>query len=309
MRRQGRDNAVEPRHADAHGDQREHVEAAGRERARAPLEERPPRPEDDGRGERQLDPGGGLPFKAHHHAREMPPHLQGDHGQGEDQPDPEASGHVLQLWAGARFGGHHLRLQRHSADRAGARPNLADLRMHRAGVDRADRGGRHRPRRAWRIARGFLLELRSAPGRTEEVLVTLVVRLVRGLSRIDVHSADWILYGRGRCARVRPFMAVTLMAMMVMMMGGRSVISAVRRDVLFGVFGHASSSHWRRSRPSSIATQLSGGALDWSSIFRRAYAGATPLLRRRRAAEVSLPLCGPSLHVPVVGRSRRHWTC
>ena len=30
-----------------------------------------------------------------------------------------------------------VRLERHAADRAGARADLADLRMHRAGVDRA----------------------------------------------------------------------------------------------------------------------------------------------------------------------------
>ena len=55
LRRQGRDHAVEPGHAGAHGDQREHVQAAVHERLPGPHEKGPARPQDDRRRERHLD--------------------------------------------------------------------------------------------------------------------------------------------------------------------------------------------------------------------------------------------------------------
>ena len=51
---------------------------------------------------------------------------------------------------GAGVGGRDLRFERHAADRAGARSDLADLRMHRAGVDRAFRHARRCARAALR---------------------------------------------------------------------------------------------------------------------------------------------------------------
>ncbi len=44
---------------------------------------------------------------------------------------------------GPVVGGRDLRFERHAADRAGAGPDLADLRMHRAGVDRRLPARRH----------------------------------------------------------------------------------------------------------------------------------------------------------------------
>ena len=55
-RQQGADDAVNPRHAGAHGDEREHVEIAGLERGPGALEERPPGPQHDGRRQQELNP-------------------------------------------------------------------------------------------------------------------------------------------------------------------------------------------------------------------------------------------------------------
>src|SRR3546814_20127404 len=49
--------AVEEGRADADRDQREHVEVARADRGPAALEERPPGPEHDRRGQRELHPG------------------------------------------------------------------------------------------------------------------------------------------------------------------------------------------------------------------------------------------------------------
>ena len=57
--RERRDDAVDPGHARAHGDEREHVEVAAHHRAPAALEERPAGPEHHRRGEQQLEPIGG----------------------------------------------------------------------------------------------------------------------------------------------------------------------------------------------------------------------------------------------------------
>ena len=51
--------------------------------------------------------------------------------------DPEAPRHVGEFGIGTGIGGHGLGFERHAADRAGAWTDLADLRMHRAGIDRA----------------------------------------------------------------------------------------------------------------------------------------------------------------------------
>ena len=76
----------------------------------------------------------------HMQTGQMPAHLQRDHRHGERERDPEAPRHVDEFGVRAFGRRRDLRLQRHAADRAAARADLADLRMHRAGVDRA-RGG------------------------------------------------------------------------------------------------------------------------------------------------------------------------
>src|ERR1700680_1701824 len=73
-------------------------------------------------------------------------------------PHPESAGHVRKFGIGRRIEGCYLGLQRHAADRAASGTDLADLRMHRAGVDRALRRGGLGPAVVeifWRIGREF----------------------------------------------------------------------------------------------------------------------------------------------------------
>ena len=91
---------------------------------------------------------------------------------------------------GPVVGGRHFRLKRHAADRAGARADLADLRMHRAGVDRAFD---NRLRRA--LAEIFLRigdEFRAAAGRAEIIGMAAMIGAMLGGVRIDRHAADGI---------------------------------------------------------------------------------------------------------------------
>ncbi len=117
------------------------------------------------------------PFQRHHRYRQR-------------QADPESAREVDQFGIGAGVGGGHLRLQRHAADRAGAGSDLADLGMHRAGVDGAFD---HRLRRAraeifFRIGH----ELGAAAGGAEIIGGAFVIGLVLGTRRIDAHAADRI---------------------------------------------------------------------------------------------------------------------
>ena len=70
----------------------------------------------------------------------MPAHFQHEHRGGQSQANPETPLHVGEFGVGCRFGGDRHGLQCHAADRTTAGTDLADLRMHRAGEDRA--GGR-----------------------------------------------------------------------------------------------------------------------------------------------------------------------
>ena len=73
-----------------------------------------------------------------------------------------------------------LRLQRHAADRAGAGADLPDLRVHRAGVDRAFRHRRGRLAVGrLEIFRGVGGELGAAAGRAEIIGLALMAVAVR----------------------------------------------------------------------------------------------------------------------------------
>src|SRR3546814_13828986 len=60
---------------------------------------------------------------------DMPAHLQQEHRQGQRKSDPETAGHVAQFGTRPAFGGDRGGLQRHAADRTGARMILTELRM------------------------------------------------------------------------------------------------------------------------------------------------------------------------------------
>src|SRR6185437_9404150 len=104
----------------------------------------------------------------------------------EDKADPKPPRYVSELGI-ARLGGLRMqRLERHAADRAGARFVAADLGMHRAGPDRAGdfglRGcgrffyfaGRRSP--GLEILQGIGEEFLAALAAAEEIVLALLAR-------------------------------------------------------------------------------------------------------------------------------------
>ncbi len=111
-------------------------------------------------------------------------------GQRQSKADPEAPRHVDEFVVRAAIGARDQGLQRHAADRAGAGADLTDLRMHRAGIDRAFRLRLlvHRVP----ILVGIGPELGLAASRTEVPGLTLVLGAIFRRLRIDVHAADGV---------------------------------------------------------------------------------------------------------------------
>ena len=151
-------------------------------------EERPAGPQHHGCCKGELNPVGQRgrePVRA-----EMVAHLDGHHRHRKRKPDPEAARHVDEFGIGTGGSAWHLRLQRHAADRAGAGADLADLWVHRAGVDRAcDHWFR------FALLEKFLRiggELGAAVVAAEIISRALVVSFVLGGRRIDAHAADRI---------------------------------------------------------------------------------------------------------------------
>ncbi len=189
--RDGCHHAVEPGHTGPHGNQGEHVEIAAHQRLPAAHEERPARPHHDGSRQRQLNPVGNRGAHQHVQVREMTSHLQNHHRNRQPEADPQAAGHVDEFGIGAAVACRVGRFQRHSADRAMAGADLADLRMHRAGVDR--------PRRRRRdgsllgeILCGLRREFAPAAGGAEVIGTLLMDVAMRRLMRIDRHAADGV---------------------------------------------------------------------------------------------------------------------
>ena len=132
------DRAVEEGGGRAQTDQRPHVRAAVDDRLCAAHEEWPARPQHDRQAQYQFDPA----LRGH-----LEP-LQAVAGHGEHGDDDrerqcpeEATLKILQLGALAVVERRRLRLQRHAALGAVARMILANLRVHRTGVDDAGRRG------------------------------------------------------------------------------------------------------------------------------------------------------------------------
>ena len=138
-RRERRDDAVDPGDAGPHRDQREHVEVAGdaatASRARRTASRPTARPASPARAGSSSTCAGAEPgAEAERSARPSPARRPAP-----PAPAPIQKRRVMSTSSGFGpvVGGDHHRLQRHAADRAGARADLPDLRMHRAGVDRA----------------------------------------------------------------------------------------------------------------------------------------------------------------------------
>src|SRR5271157_4058540 len=99
-----------------------------------------------------------------------------------------------------RFGCDHQRFERHAADRAVARSILPDLRMHRAGVDRAFFLRGCRLGRRGQVAGGGGDEFFAASRRAEVERAAVVLQAMLGGLRINLHAANrighaWIVGG------------------------------------------------------------------------------------------------------------------
>jgi hypothetical protein len=99
--------------------------------------DRPSRPKDDRRGERELNPRRDLQRYEFVHSKggDVAAHFENEHRHGESGPDPKSPRHVGQFVVFAHLRRRFDRLQRHSAYGAIARSDLAYLGVHRAGVD------------------------------------------------------------------------------------------------------------------------------------------------------------------------------
>ena len=222
--REGADQAVEVGDTGAHRDQGEHVEIARLQRLPAAHKEGPARPQHHGRGEHHLDPVRQRRVDPAVTADQMPPHLEHHRRNREHEADPEASRHVGEFGIGRRVQAGHLGLERHAADRATSRTDLADFRMHRAGVDRALRCRRLR---LALVEPGFWIggELGAAAGGAKVIRLAAVVEPVLAGGGIDGHAADGIDH---LCAG---------MGMIVVMTGMAVAAAGLRRPCVFSV-GH-----------------------------------------------------------------------
>ena len=192
--RDGANEAVEIGHAGADRDQGEHVEIAREQRLPAAHEERPARPDHHGRGEDQLNPVRQGRVDPAVTADQMTSHLEDHRRKREREADPEAPRHVGEFGIGRRIEARHLGLQRHAADRAASGADLADLRMHRAGIDRAFRRLGLRPAVA-EIGVGVGGEFGAAAGRAEVMGCAVMVVAMPGGGGIDRHAADGVADG------------------------------------------------------------------------------------------------------------------
>jgi len=122
-------------------------------------------------------------------ARKMTAHFQRNHWGGKRKADPEPPAHVGEFGIGFRFGDDRQRFQRHAADRAAARADLADRGMHRAGVGSDGRSlvvlGFQIP---VRIGCEFSLAASAAEMEGDAAMLEAMARR----RRIDRHAADRI---------------------------------------------------------------------------------------------------------------------
>ena len=136
LRRHGGDDAVDEGHARAQADQGPHVRAAVDHRLHAAHIERPAGPQRDRQRQDEFDPGLRARIEP---AQPVAGHGQHRHRGGERQGPPEAVREVDQFGVLVVVERRQHRLERHPALGAVPRMVLADLRVHRAGVDRAGR--------------------------------------------------------------------------------------------------------------------------------------------------------------------------
>ena len=198
--RDGADDTVEPRRADAERDQREHVRLSGCDRCPTALEKRPAGPEHHWGRTDQADPidrghEGGLVRCARLHAAERADHLphgQQEHRCAENGGNPQASCHVHELGIGPIVERDGHRLERHAAFRAGPRPMLHDLRMHGTRVQRVGCRGVGRRRARFQERFGICLETVQTRRIAEVVGCPPILVRPRGSLGLNGHAADGI---------------------------------------------------------------------------------------------------------------------
>ena len=194
-RQQGRDDAVDPRHAGAHGDEREHVEIARLERRPAALEERPAGPQHDGRREQRAASSSMSAGRAiDGGSMRWPPISSANTGTVSAKPIQNRRVMSTSSGLGPASADGELRLERHAADRARARARSAGSR---------DASGRCRsclpaqaaayPRLGLQIVRGIGRELLPASGRAEVVRAPVMCVAMLGGMRVDGHAAHRVL--------------------------------------------------------------------------------------------------------------------
>ena len=161
----------------------------------ATRKERPTRPQHDGNGQEELDPA----LRGHVHPLEaVAKHGEHKHPGGQWQRPPEAALKIAQLRVVVVFDFRQQGLQRHAAFGTVARMVLANLWVHRAGVDGAG-GGWRRVRwcRGHEVLQRVRRELALALGTAEVVGSPLVFQRVCRLRR-DLHAAHRVLEVGGR---------------------------------------------------------------------------------------------------------------
>jgi hypothetical protein len=107
-------------------------------------------------------------------------HVQNNDRCREDGADRKAASHILKLRPRALSFRDAHRLERHSADRTTTRLVAANLRMHRARVNRAHRNGRARSAR--HAERGLCVGIQILSGAEQKFCLTAAATEVVGLA-------------------------------------------------------------------------------------------------------------------------------
>ena len=231
----------------------------------------------------------------------MAAHLQGENRKREDEPDPEPARHIREFGVRRGVRRDEDRLQGHATDRARSRADLADLGVHRAGVDRALGNLLRFGLLSVRVLGRVCHELRLAPGRAEIVGPTSVLHAVLRGVRVDHHPAYGVLHKvRARCGRLisasRMFpVAVADSVVMVVQMRPaiilRLVVSVmVMPGMPMGVFGLSHSVAPSSTSATVCAFPSLEGQSPGDGLVRRSRTCARPT-RREPAAR---PPSGPS---------------
>ena len=193
-RRDCRDDTERIGGADAHGDQRKHVQAAVEDRFDAADEKCPARPKDDRRCQDELGPN-------RRTFADPSAHRQAHHGTHREHqernrqrcPDPEAAREIHEFRIGSLVSGRHAHgLQRHAAAWAVSGPLLLDLRAHGTDVKRA-LGHRFRRGQTLQVSLGLPLEFFPATRRAEIEALAGVFGDMPGARSRHGHAADGVL--------------------------------------------------------------------------------------------------------------------